>query len=454
MYFSEVELPIGSVVRQMGDNFGGMAYKDITNVHPISIILIVVLGFLTLTVPRHWALLPLIMVACFVSAAQKITVMGMDFNLLRIMILFGTARLIIHQEYLDFKWCSLDKVLVAWVISSAVVYAVRFNTFSAVVNRLGVVYDAFGMYFLFRCLIRSWLDVDRIVLGCIWISIPVAMFFFIENRTGRNMFSVFGGVKAITAVRDGRLRCMGAYSHPIIAGCFWVALLPLSFAYYWRTKKDRIWATMGTLASLSIIAFCASSTPVMGVMAAFVGGSGFFLRPYLSHIRWGIVLSLVALHVVMEAPVWHLISRVSAVGGSTGYFRFKLIDSAITHFSEWALFGTHSTAHWFWGAQDLCNQYVYEGVQGGILSLGLFICLISVAFHQIGRLHRFLGSHRYRAILTWSLGVSLFVQCCCFVGISYYGQIWVVWYLILAMIGSLSVLMDQVTIPSKYSRLK
>ena len=59
------------------------------------------------------------------------------------------------------------------------------------------------MYFLFRCLVRTWEDVDRVVLGFIVISVPVAIFFLIERSTGRNLFAMFGGVPLITDIRDG-----------------------------------------------------------------------------------------------------------------------------------------------------------------------------------------------------------------------------------------------------------
>ena len=39
--------------------------------------------------------------------------------------------------------------------------------------------------------------------------------------------AAMGGVPEITVVREGRLRCQGAFAHPILAGCFWAEQLPL-----------------------------------------------------------------------------------------------------------------------------------------------------------------------------------------------------------------------------------
>jgi hypothetical protein len=185
----------------------------------------------------------------------------------------------------------------------------------------------------------------------------------------------------------------------------------------------------------------------MGVLAAMIGGLMFLLRRQMRMVRWGILVTLIALHIVMKAPIWHLISRVSAVGGSTGWHRFNLIDQAIKHFGEWAVIGTSSTAHWGWGLQDVTNQYILEGVRGGFLTLCLFIAVIAVAFREVGRLWRLQARHMYRQALSWALGVSLFVHCTSFIGVSYFGQIWILWYLLLAMIGSMSSTTRRLSLP-------
>lgn len=436
-------------VRTMPEGFGGAEFQDVTNIHPLAFLAVIILGIVMLTVPRRWVILPMLIVTCFISAVQKIVVLGLDFNLLRIMVAFGIVRFLLYKEHRGFLWKHLDTAMVLWTISSMLIYSAQQGTFSAVINRLGFAFDAFGMYFLFRCLIRDWRDIDRIVLGFVLISIPVAFFFLIENRTGRNMFSVFGGVPAITMIREDRLRCQGAFPHPIIAGCFWASLIPLFAAYWWKSMNSKMLSAIGFSASLFIVFCCASSTPVMGVLAALIGGLFFFLRYQMRLVRWCILLMLIALHLIMKAPVWHLISRVSAVGGSTSYFRYLLIDSAIRRFHEWAVLGTKSTAHWFWGAQDLCNQYVFEGASGGFLTLCFFVAVISVAFRDVGRLWRLQTAQPFRLAMSWALGVSLFVHSMNFIGVSYFGQIWLIWYLLLAMIGSLSVESKPTLMPKK-----
>jgi hypothetical protein len=430
---------------------GAFDWGGQTLLHPIPIIAVLVLGIALIVLPRRYAILPMFILACFIPSRQRLVIMTLDFNLLRIMVLFGMARLLLRREYIGFSWKSIDTVLTLYVISSMLVHTLQQGTFSAFIGRLGFGFDALGMYFLFRCLIKNWTDVDRIVLGCILISVPVAAFFFLENRTGRNMFYVFGGVSEITVERYGRLRCQGAFSHPILAGCFWASLMPLFAARWWKSANDRSWVIMGLVTSSVIVVCCASSTPVMGVLAALLGGLFFFLRRYMRVVRWGILLALIGLHIVMQAPVWHLISRVSAIGGSTSWHRYNLINQMINHFSEWWLLGVQGTKSW--GIVDTTNHYILEGLRGGLLSLVLFVAMISLCFKGTGVLWRRWSHDRYRLALSWALGVSLFVHCIQFLGVSYFGQIYMVWYLLLAIIASLTPL-NQVGLRTNVSTTK
>jgi hypothetical protein len=283
-------------------------YANHTTVHPLGLLAVAVLGLCVLYVPRRWSVLPLLIMACFVSSAQRIVVAGLDFDFLRIMVLFGVIRLMFRKEYINFVWKPLDIAVILWTISSMFFYVLQQGDFAAVVNRLGFAFNAFGMYFLFRCLIQDWQDVNQIIRGCIWLSIPVAIFFLLENLTGRNLFSIFGGVLAVTDIREGKLRCQGAFSHPILAGCFWASLMPLFAACWWKSIKDRIWSITGLITSSFIVLCCASSTPLMGALSAMIGGLFFFLRRQMRIVRWVILLTLIALHMVMNAPVWHLVA--------------------------------------------------------------------------------------------------------------------------------------------------
>lgn len=427
----------------MNDSINYVAGMDLewtnqTTLHPLGMVAVVVLGIIMLFVPRKYAVVPMLVMACFVSSAQRLVVMGLDFNLLRILVLFGWIRVLMHAETKGFVWKSLDIVLLLWAFSSTIAYTLLYGDMTAFINRLGFMFDAIGMYFLFRILVRDWNDVLTVMRAVAIISVPVAIAFMIEKSTGRNMFAIFGGVREITWIRDGKLRCQGAFSHPILAGCFWASMLPMVAACYFSSANWKSGSIVGLGACGLIVFACASSTPMMAVGVACFGTSMWFLRHWMKWIVAGVLVVLTAMHLLMEAPVWHLISRIDLVGGSTGWHRYHLIDQAVNRIGEWWLLGTTSTAHWGGGLYDVTNQFVLEAVRGGLATLSLFVLTLVIAFSNVGKIWRSVPNDKAKMMLGWSLGVALFVHCVIFLAVSYFGQINLIWYLLLAIIGSLT----------------
>ena len=60
-----------------------------------------------------------------------------------------------------------------------------------------------------------------------------------------------------------------------------------------------------------------------------------------------------------------LMARVDVFGGSTGWHRAWLIDTAVKHFSEWWLLGIKNSGVWDPLLADVTNQYLVEGFDGG-----------------------------------------------------------------------------------------
>lgn len=407
-----------------------------THLHPFGLIAVLILGTALFLVPRRFAVYPMIMLACIVPSAQRLVVGGLDFSLLRIMVLFGWTRLLARNEFKSFSWNRLDTAFLSWMLSGTIIYVIQQGDPSALVNRLGWMFDGCGMYFLFRCVLCDWQDLDRMVYCFAVISIPVAMAFWVEYLTGRNLFAFLGGLPQITMIRDGRLRCQGAFAHPILAGCFWASVAPFMVAAFISGRKRM--AVTGLLASVGIIVACSSSTPLMSFVFGMLGLALYKIRKHMGYVRVGFLCSLVFLHLLMDKPVWHLMARANAVGGSTGWHRFKIMDATINNFSKWALLGERDPLSWgVWEMRDVTNQYIVEALRGGLLTLILFITVLTIAFRMVGEAVRSLDDDPSRRLFVWCIGVALFVHVGSFYGISYFGQIIVLVYLTLASIGSL-----------------
>ena len=72
----------------------------------------------------------------------------------------------------------------------------------------------------------------------------------------------------------------------------------------------------------------------------------FAMRGSLRTILACLVGLACVLHIVMKAPVWHLIARITVFDASTGWHRYWVIDQSLRHIGDWWLLGTTSTLSW------------------------------------------------------------------------------------------------------------
>lgn len=435
-----------------------------TTLHPVGILLLLILGAATFLSPRRYALVPMLVMACFVASGQRIVLATLDFNFLRLLVAVGWMRVFLRQETIGFRWRTIDTVFMLWLLSATVSATILHTSVSTLVNRLGLMYDAVGIYFLTRMVVREWRTVFSIAAAAALISLPVAAAFLLEKSTGRNMFSVFGGVLEYTTVRAGRLRCRGPFSHPILAGYFWAALMPLIAALWWHPRGNRILVIAGLIASVVVVITCSSATPLGAMIAGGLAGVAFAIRRRISLVRWASAVGLIILQCAMVNPVWHLFARIPLVQGATGWYRYVLMDDFINHIGDWWLIGTESRDSWWaQGAYAITNEYVMQGIEGGLLTLLLFIFLIAAAFRAVGRTSRRAAAARRlsscvvdgvvtttsraaaphsdrkaRIAMAWALGVALFIHCVAFFGVTCFGQAVLVWYLTLGIIGSMT----------------
>jgi len=398
------------------EGFGEQAFHGHTTLHPLALLGIVVLCGMILTVRRSKATYPFVLAACFLPEAQRVVIVGADFSMLRLLLLAGMLRVFTKDEVKDFRWRKLDTLVTTWSLVGMAAYVALWADFGKLIFRVGQLYDILGMYLFFRIVVRNWADVEAFARFSVKVLPLLVVLFYLEKRTGQNPFH-FLGAQQWAVIREGRVRCQGPYPHAILAGCYFASLLPMVGARYFR-KGGRIEVMVGTGMVLALVYLCASSTPVVGVMAAGIGVVGWKLRRSMRLVRWSTVGILVALHMAMKAPVWHLISRISFSQGSTSYHRFLLIDNSIRYFSDWALLGVKDTGYWGHAQGDLTNQFVREGARGGFLTLILFVWVLAEAFSLAGRLWRRVERNRAKRAVAWGLGVAVFVNGMMFLSIS------------------------------------
>jgi hypothetical protein len=406
-----------------------------TTLHPIGIAAAGLVAILVLCGSRRVAVAGFFLLLFFVSTSQRVVIGGMDFSFVRILVIAGAVRVLMRGELSSFRFRLQDGLILAFVLTTAIATIVRTGG-EGTINRLGFSLDVLGLYFLSRCLVRSQDDLVWVLKIVVFPMILVVIFFFIERATGRNPFYIFGGVSEITDMRNGKMRCQGAFAHSIIAGVFFACLIPMFFgAYLSRVESRRIFL-LGIFLSIGIIFTTSSSTPASAVLLGIVGWCAFPFRHSLSIVRWALLAIVLSLHFAMENGVWHVLARIDLVGGSTGWHRYILIDRGIAHFNEWYLIGTRSTGHWGVGLEDMTNQYLHAGVNGGILAMCLLVLTIATSFATVGKTLKSTNG-KTNSRFVFGLGVSVFVHACVFISLSYFGQLDFLWYFTLAVIENI-----------------
>jgi len=151
-------------------------------------------------------------------------------------------------------------------------------------------------------------------------------------------------------------------------------------------------------------------------------------------IRWGIVVVIAALALAMKAPVWYLVARIDLVGGH-GWDRAYLVDQFVRHFFDWWLVGSTSNASWGSDTWDACNQFVAEGLAGGVGTLLLFIVILKRGFAAVGECRKRVEGDGPREWLFWCLGAAFFAHIIAFIGIDYFDQTRTLWFIFLAIVS-------------------
>lgn len=397
-----------------------------------TIIIACVLTVLAISLPRKFFLAPYILCICFVPADQRILIMDLDFTALRILIAAGVVRILLRSEQRNIAWNNFDKLLLGWAMYGAAVHVIRESDMRVLVYNSGRLFDIIGLYWLFRQSIRSWSDINPILklfAVCAILMVPLVA---IELTTGQNPFLYLGRVH--TAVRESGYRCQASFPHSIIFGVFWANLIPI-FLGCAIAERRRFLYWLAIAAVVFMVIATRSSTPYGTLAINLVLLLVLFrYRHYGRYIALGLCGLTAAVHVVMNAPVWHLLARINIVGGSTGWHRYHLINETVKHFGEWAMVGTSSTLHWGAGMHDITNQYCLEAIRGGLINLVLFVIVLIMAVRTVGR-YSLQNIPRNQRWLAWGICVSILGHCVSFIGVSYFGQIHMLLYLTFAIVG-------------------
>jgi hypothetical protein len=417
--------------------FGGGSGDTV--MHPAVAVAMILAIIMIFVLPRKQAITPFLLCTFLIPLGQTLVLGGVHLYVLRIVILFGCARMLFAKfssqgNFLGGGFNSVDRVFILWAVFRATAFLILFAFPSAaIVNQVAFLLDALGGYFLLRFLIQDDEDILRAIKTLAVVAAIIGICMANEKLRSQNVYGYLGGFRIVPEMRDGAVRAQGPFSHPILAGSFGATLLPLFF-WLWKSGKAKTMAIVGAIGSTCIVLSSASSTPLMAYMGGIVAICFWPMRKRMRAFRWGLLIALVSLHLVMKAPVWFLIARVDLTGASSGYHRAELVDQFIRHFNQWWLIGTNANGDWGFDMWDLSNQFVAEGVTGGLVTFICFIALICMCFSRIGSARKAVEGELKEEWYLWCLGAALLSHIVAYWGISYFDHTQMSWFALLAII--------------------
>ncbi|HKS66738.1 MAG TPA: hypothetical protein VJR26_05830 [Candidatus Acidoferrales bacterium] len=420
--------------------FGGGVESTILN--PVVMVILAITCALILFLPRRKIIVPFLLAVFLIPFDQILVVGGLHFPLLRVLILAGMIRIFIIKGAGEWRTFSggfnkIDAAVILLAVNVAVAGVLLFHNGQAFIFQSGALYTTLGTYLLLRCLIRDREDFVRSVRTLAFIVLVLGAVMVFEHITrGWNPYALLGGANASTfaaeMIRNGHVRATGSFSQPILAGTFGAVAVFFFITLWVSDKRQRRVAVAGVFGATVMVLASSSSTPLIAYMCGVVALCFWPVRNSMRIVRWGVVLALVCLQMVMTAPVYHIITHLHT---GDSYHRFQLIDQCVKHFSSWWLVGTASNASWGWDMWDTANQYVQTADNSGLLPLILLIAIMVLGFKYIGKARR-AASDQQQAVFFWALGAAFFAEMVAFLGISLWDQSMVEWYLLLAFIGA------------------
>jgi polysaccharide biosynthesis protein PslJ len=303
-------------------------------------------------------------------------------------------------------------LIVASVLSSDIANPARVSSLgSYVVKSLTFFISFLFVYAIVVSLVRSELDIDRVVKVLVGGGGVIAFFALIERRTGFNVFNYLGKVipllqfqgswNGVGVERGGRLRVYGPAEHPIALGAAFVMLLPLVVYLIRKTGHRRWWA----VAVLLTCAMLATSSRTGIVMLIVVIAVFLWLRPRETKRLWPAVIPvLLAVHIAVPGALGTLRASFFPSGGlvkeqSTvvrgnelrANGRLAKIGPSIKQWEEKPLFGIGAGTRVvgfqvkFNNAFILDDQWLGTLLDVGAFGVGAYLWLFSRAVRRCGR---------------------------------------------------------------------
>jgi len=386
----------------------------------------------------------------------RVSIGTIDISAGRIIVTVFVFRCLLNTSIrTKFRWSRLDTLVATSMVVYVGVYLVTRPFSMAVENRGGFLLDTWFSYMAARFALNDREKVISFLKAIIPALVALAALGFVECTTAWQPFTPLRrfrpwdrmDVAAATVVRTrwGLARAIGPFSHSILFGNCLATFTPIVWALRQQGRRWRCaglavtaWLLAGALSSMSSGPWVMSGAVVSCLL---LEKAKHWVKPLLTTL---LVLA-VAISLVSNRPIYQIIAAMANPLGGDSWQRVVLIDSAIKDLDKWFWLG-YGGRDPGWGARvgmsftDLNNEFIKAGVYYGIWGVIALCMVLFEAFRGLRRVHRNATTPLMKS-LSWSFGTVLVGTMVAWMGVSYFGQMRIIFYILLGVIGSFTTMM-------------
>ena len=407
----------------------------------MTIYTIIFLGIISLTVllaNKKNAILSIFFSILFLGQDTNFDLLGYNLMPSRIITFVVAFRCLIRREYLELYYNTIDKIFICLILYTGFVLGFRENNY---VSGLALIFDSLTFYIAFKSIISKNVELEVLIKDFTVILTIFTIVVTVEYALRYNLFKLLNGVDYLW-LRGDKVRCWGSFRHPVLLGSVGATFLPLYIGFIVKDGYKTKWL-VGAFASFLIVYYSSSSTPLIAFAFGILAWPIWFIRRSRRTIYSVLITIFIVLVIIMEAPIWFILGKISKITGGTGYHRSYLIDSALRDINKWWFMGIDikETAGWMpyvleiTGGVDITNLYIWYGVTAGIIPILLLVYLLGKILNTCFVLSINSGYERSYKITIWSLGVVIFVHSLNWFSITYFDQFNQIWLAHLAFVN-------------------
>jgi len=302
----------------------------------LGIVVLFIALIVVLSASRENALLGMVAGALYLCQELNVNIGGFNMFAFRFLEIAGFIRVIARKEFSFSLLNRIDRILLLFYAFLTVVFILRAT--DSYIYQIGIAVDALLTYFTFRGLLGGVDDTIRFFRKFLIVLAPYVAMVLIEFLTRYSPFTLLGAKGAGIAEpglwdRNGKPRCFGSFRNPSLLGTLGGTFLTFYIAL-WMGKIQRKHAIAGVLLCFLLVIASNSGGPLNCVAVCLLGWGFWLLRKKMKLVRWGLVLFVLVMGMVMKAPIWYLPARASSISGGDGYHRSYLMDVAFQNIGK------------------------------------------------------------------------------------------------------------------------